>query len=210
MPDELLSRGISVKIIEKDREKCEQLSIHLPKAIIINGDGTDESTLLEEGIETVESFVPLTGLDEENILLTLYAKKVSNAKVVTKINRSSFKEVINGLDLGSVVYPRYITAEAIIAYARAKKDSMGSNIETLYHLFDSRAEAIEFRIGESSPVTDIPLKDLNLRKNMLLCFINRKGTIIIPSGNDCIKKGDTVMIMTTHTGFNDIQDIINK
>ena len=191
-------------------QKCEQLSILLPKAIIINGDGTDEATLLEEGIETVESFVPLTGLDEENILLTLYAKKVSNAKVVTKINRSSFKEVINGLDLGSVVYPRYITAEAIIAYARAKKDSMGSNIETLYHLFDSRAEAIEFSIKEQSSVTDIPLKDLNIRKNLLVCFINRNGTIIIPSGNDCIQKGDTVMIMTTHTGFNDIMDIVKK
>ena len=210
LADQLISRGISVKIIEKDREKCEQLSILLPKAIIINGDGTDEATLLEEGIETVESFVPLTGFDEENILLTLYAKKVSNAKVVTKINRSSFKEVINGLDLGSVVYPRYITAEAIIAYARAKKDSMGSNIETLYHLFDSRAEAIEFSIKEQSSVTDIPLKDLNIRKNLLVCFINRNGTIIIPSGNDCIQKGDTVMIMTTHTGFNDIMDIVKK
>ena len=87
---------------------------------------------------------------------------------------------------------------------------MGSNIETLYHLFDSRAEAIEFSIKEQSSVTDIPLKDLSIRKNLLVCFINRNGTIIIPSGNDCIQKGDTVMIMTTHTGFNDIMDIVKK
>lgn len=210
LAEQLINKGISVKIIEKDKDKCEQLSIQLPKAIIINGDATDEATLFEEGIETADSFVPLTGMDEENILLTLFAKKVSNAKIVTKINRSNFKEVINSLDLGSVVYPRYITSEAIIAYARAKKDSMGSNIETLYHLFDSRAEAIEFSIREKSSVTDIPLKDLNLRRNLLICFINRSGSIIIPSGNDCIRVGDTVMIVTTHTGFNDIQDIISK
>lgn len=156
------------------------------------------------------SFVPLTGIDEENIFLTLHTRKHSNAKVVTEINRSSFKDVINSLDLGSVVYPRYITSEAIIAYARAKKDSVGSNIETLYHLFGSRAEAIEFSIKESSEVTGISIKDLCLHKNLLLCFINRNGRIIIPTGNDTIEVGDTVMVMTTHSGFNDIQDILRK
>lgn len=139
---ELLNMGISVKIIEKEKENCESLSVKLPKAIIINGDGTDPDILKEEGIETVQSFIPLTGIDEENIMLTLYAKQVSKAKVVTKINRVNYKQVINNLDLGSLVYPKYITSEAIIAYVRAKKNSMGSNIETLYHMFDSRVEAI--------------------------------------------------------------------
>lgn len=137
---ELLNMGISVKIIEKEKENCESLSVKLPKAIIINGDGTDPDILKEEGIETVQSFIPLTGIDEENIMLTLYAKQVSKAKVVTKINRVNYKQVINNLDLGSLVYPKYITSEAIIAYVRAKKNSMGSNIETLYHMFDSRVE----------------------------------------------------------------------
>ena len=131
---ELLNMGISVKIIEKEKENCESLSVKLPKAIIINGDGTDPDILKEEGIETVQSFIPLTGIDEENIMLTLYAKQVSKAKVVTKINRVNYKQVINNLDLGSLVYPKYITSEAIIAYVRAKKNSMGSNIETLYHM----------------------------------------------------------------------------
>ena len=164
--------------------------------------------LKEEGLAYAESFVPLTGIDEENILLTLYAKQVSNAKVITKINRIHFKDVINRLDLGSVVYPKYITAEAIIAYVRAKKASMDSNIETLYHMFDHRVEAIEFRVDDESGVTDIPFKDLKLKKNLLVSFINRNGDIIIPSGNDCIRLGDTVMIVTTHTGFYDIQDIL--
>ena len=205
---ELLSRGIKVKIIENDFNRCEELSILLPEAIIINGDATDQTLLREEGIETTQSFVPLTGIDEENIMLTLYAKQVSKAKVITKINRITFTNVINSLDLGSVIYPKYITSEAIIAYVRAKKASMHSNIETLYHMYDSRVAAIEFFVSEKSAVTDVPLKDLTLKDNLLLCFINRNGRIIIPSGNDSIQKNDTVMIITKHTGFNQIQDIL--
>ncbi|MDE6712992.1 MAG: Trk system potassium transporter TrkA [Lachnospiraceae bacterium] len=205
---QLLHMGISVKIIESDRERCEELSALLPKAIIINGDGTDEELLKEEGIEETQSFVPLTGIDEENIMLTLYARQVSDAKVITKLNRIQFRDVIGQLDLGSVIYPRYITSEAIIAYVRAKKDSKNSNIETLYHMFNHRVEAIEFLVEKKSEVTDIPLMELSLKKNLLISFINRNGTIIIPGGNDCIKVGDTVMIVTTHTGFNGIRDIL--
>ena len=205
---ELLNMGISVKIIEKEKENCECLSVKLPKAIIINGDGTDPDILKEEGIETVQSFIPLTGIDEENIMLTLYAKQVSKAKVVTKINRVNYKQVINNLDLGSLVYPKYITSEAIIAYVRAKKNSMGSNIETLYHMFDSRVEAIEFIVEENSKVSGVPIKDLKLKKDVLISFINHNGHIIIPTGNDEIEDGDTVMIVTKNTGFTGIDDIV--
>lgn len=205
---QLLHMGISVKIIENDRKRCEELSVLLPRAVIINGNGTDEELLQEEGITRTESFVPLTGIDEENIMLTMYARQVSNAKVITKINRISFREVINSLDLGSVIYPRYITSEAIIAYVRAKKNTIDSNIETLYHMFNSRVEAIEFRVHKESAVTGVPLMKLSLKKNLLISFINRNNDIIIPSGHDTIEVGDTVMIVTTHTGFNDLQDIL--
>ena len=208
LADQLIHAGISVKIIEKKKKRCQELSTLLPKAVIINGDGTDEDLLREEGIETTESFVPLTGIDEENIMLTLYAKQVSDAKIITKINHINFKNVINSLDLDSVIYPRYLTSEAIVAYARAKKDSLGSNIETLYHLFDSRVEAIEFVVRPDSKVINVPLMELALKKNLLIAFINRSGSIIIPTGQDCICPGDTVMIVTTHTGFNDINDIL--
>ena len=204
----LLDVGIDVKIIESNKERCEELSILLPKAIIINGDGTDQELLREEGLPYVESFVPLTGIDEENILLTLHTRQVSKAKVITKINRINFKDVIAKLDLGSVIYPRYITSEAIIAYVRARQASLDSNIETLYHMFDHRVEAIEFRVYEESAVTNIPLKDLALKKDLLFCFINRNGAIILPNGQDSIQVGDTVMVVTTHTGFNDLRDIL--
>ena len=207
---QLIAMGIDVKIIEQNKERCEELSILLPEAIIINGDGTDEEVLREEGIEYAQAFIPLTGIDEENIMLTLHAKQVSNAKLITKINRSTFKNVISKLDLGSVIYPRYITSEAIIAYVRAKKNSTNSNIETLYHMFDNRAEAIEFCVDEPSSVTGIPLKDLMLKNDLLVSFIYRNGKVQIPSGLDTIEVGDTVMIVTTHTGLDNIQDIIRS
>lgn len=207
---QLIAMGIDVKIIEQNKERCEELSILLPEAIIINGDGTDEEVLREEGIEYAQAFIPLTDIDEENIMLTLHAKQVSNAKLITKSNRSTFKNVISKLDLGSVIYPRYITSEAIIAYVRAKKNSTNSNIETLYHMFDNRAEAIEFRVDEPSSVTGIPLKDLMLKNDLLVSFIYRNGKVQIPSGLDTIEVGDTVMIVTTHTGLDNIQDIIRS
>ena len=207
--NQLIQMGISVKIIEINRARCEELSTLLPNAIVINGDGTDEELLKEEGIEYAESVVALTGIDEENVLLTLHARQVSNAKVITKLNRISFHNVISQLDLGSVIYPRLITSEAIIAYVRAKTNSKDSNnIETLYHLFDSRVEAIEFRVEEESAVIGVPLRKLPIRKSLLVAFINRNGRIIIPSGNDCIHVGDTVMVVTTHQELMDIRDIL--
>lgn len=208
LASQLLHMGISVKIIEHNRKRCEELSILLPKAIIINGDGTDAELLKEEGIDSMESFVPLTGMDEENIMLTLHARQLSNTKVITKINRLAFKNVIAELNLGSVIYPRLITSESIIAYVRAKGASLGGNIETLYHLFDGRVEAIEFSIEETSKVTDIPLMQLKFKEHVLVAFINRNGNIILPSGQDCIQVGDTVMIVTTHHGFDEIEDIL--
>lgn len=205
----LINSGVDVKIIEREPERCEELSVLLPKAIIINGDGTNEELLREEGIATVGGFVPLTGIDEENVMLTLFASRVSQAKVITKIDRINFKSVIASLNLGSVIYPRNITSEAIIAYVRAKKDSMGSsNIETLYHMFDHRAEAIEFSVDDRSSVTDIPLAELPIKDGILIACINRRGRIIIPSGNDCIRVGDTVIIVTNHSGFDELSNIL--
>lgn len=204
----LIHMGIQVKIIEKDPSRCDELTTLLPEAIIINGDGTDSNLLLEEGIQSAEGFVALTGIDEENIMLTMHAKHVSQAKVVTKINRYTFSDVISSLDLGSVLYPRYITSDAIIGYVRAKRATGDSNIETLYHMFDNRAEAIEFHVDADSKVTDTPIRDLNLKRNLVVCFIMHRGHLILPTGDDMIHVGDTVMVLTTETGFTDIKDIL--
>ncbi|MCR5655144.1 MAG: Trk system potassium transporter TrkA [Lachnospiraceae bacterium] len=205
---QLIRAGIEVKIIEQDKARCEELSSLLPKATIINGDGTDEDILREEGIEDVQSFVPLTGIDEENVMLTLFARQNSQAKVITKVNRLTFRSVIDSLDLGSLIYPSFITSEAIIRYVRAKKDSMESNIETLYHIFSQRAEAIEFRVHKDCPLIGKPLMDLKLKNELLLACITRGESVLIPRGQDVLKAGDSVVVVTVHTGFTDIEDIL--
>jgi len=201
---------IDVRIVEINRGRCEELSELLPEATIIYGDGTDRQLLLEEGLAEAESFVTLTSLDEENVILSLFAQAHSKAKLVTKVNKISFTDIINNLDIGSVIYPKYLTADYILQYVRAMQNSIGSNVETLYQILDNRAEALEFAIHEKSAVTDIPLSELKLKKNLLIGCINRHGKIHIPRGQDCIQVGDTVIIVTTQKGLNDIQDILRK
>ena len=201
---------IPFKIIEQDSQRCEFLSEQLPSATIINGDGTDRSLLIEEGLETVESFVSLTNLDEENIFLSLFAKTVTKAKLIAKVNRLPYTDIIDDLDIGSVIYPKYITADSILRYVRAMQNTIGSNVETLYHILDNQAEALEFAIHDYSPVVGVPLSDLKLKHNLLVCCLARSGKIRIPRGQDSIQIGDNVIIVTTHKGLRDICDILEK
>lgn len=204
----LLQTGIDVKIVEQNPERCEELCKLLPKAAIINGDGSQNRVLLEEGLEYCDSFVSLTNIDEENILLSLYAKSKSKGKVITKINRISYDEVIGSLDLDTTIYPKDITAEYIVRFVRAKNNSIGSNIETMHMILDGKAEALEFRIKENSPISNKPIEKLNLKNNILIACINRGGKITIPKGQDIILPGDTVIVVTTNTGYKDIRDIL--
>ena len=206
----LLAMKIRVLIVEANKDRCEQLSELLPDATIINGDGTDKNLLLEEGLTRVESFVTLTNLDEENILLALFAKKNSNAKLVSKVNRIAFDDIIEGLDIGSVIYPKYLTADYILQYVRAMQNSIGSNVETLYQILDNKAEALEFSVHEDCPFLNTPLADLDIRNNLLVTCINRNGKITIPRGQDSIQLGDTVIVVTTVKGLHDIKDILKN
>ena len=198
---------IRVSLIETDRARCEELSELLPSVTVINGDGTDKKLLMEEGLPNAEAFVTLTNLDEENILLSLFAKKVSRAKLVTKVNRLAFDDIVDGLDLGSVVHPKYLTADYILQYVRAMSNSIGSNVETLYHILDGQAEALEFAVRDRSAVTGIPLSELKLKENLLIACIYRGGIVHIPRGQDVIQPGDSVIVVTTVRGLKDLTDI---
>ncbi len=200
--------GIGVKIIEKDYKRCEEISAMLPKATVINGDGTDLDILREEGINYYDAVVPYTDIDEVNVMLALYANRLPDTKAITKISRFRFNEVLEDLNLGSVVYPRRITADAILAYTRAKSSAAGGNIETLYHVFDDRVEAIEFVITTDSEITNIPLSKLTLQPNVVIASIFRRGKMIFPTGNDILQVGDSVMIVTTNLGYNNILEIL--
>jgi trk system potassium uptake protein TrkA len=206
----MLASGVRVKIVEKDHARCEELCDLLPKAVIVCGDGSDKELLLEEGIDHFESFAALTNIDEENILLSLYARKTGNKKIVTKINRIAFDEVVKELDLDTIIHPKNITAEHIVRYVRSMKNSLGSNVETLHKIINGKAEALEFVIRTKSRVTDVPLQDLKIRKGILVACISRNGKVIIPRGSDRIKADDSVVIITQRKGLNSIEDIIAK
>lgn len=209
---QLLDMKIRVRIMELNKKRCEELCELLPdnNLTVINGDATNKDLLLQEGLPHAESFVTLTNLDEENILLSMYAQQMADVKLVTKVNRIAYTEIINRLDLGSVVYPKYITADYILQYVRAMQNSIGSNVETLYQILDNKAEALEFAVHEESPVIGVPLSQLTLRKNLLIGSINRNGRIWIPRGNDTIEVGDTVIVVTTQAGLKDLRDILLK
>lgn len=210
LAEQLIRMGIAVKIIERDRDRCEFLSEMLPKASIINGDSNNQDVLFEEGIETAESFVSLTGIDEGNVFLSLFAKKYSKAKVITKINRIDYDDIINTFNLGSIVSPKSITADYILSYVRAKQNTLGSNVETLYKIIENKVEALEFKITENTSVIGVPLQKLQIRENILIGCVNHKGKIQIANGQTEINIGDTVIVITTQTGLNDFKDIFKN
>ncbi len=141
-------------------------------------------------------------------MLSLYAASLSDAKLVTKINRITFENVISAMNLGSIIYPKLIAADTVVSYVRAMQNSMGSNVETLYKVVANKAEALEFRVGREPAIVDIPLEQLKFKSNLNIACINRAGRIITPNGNDTIKAGDTVVVVTTRTGLNDLKDIL--
>lgn len=206
----LISSGIKVKLIERQRDRCEELCDLLPKATIIHGDGTSQQLLEEEGISTVEGLVALTDFDEENVLLSLYARNHGVRKVITKINHIAFDEVINSLDLDTLIYPRETTAEYILQYARAMKNSIGSNVETLHRIIDNKAEALEFIIRDNFQHRNIPLQELPIKQDILIACITHNGRTVLPRGRDVMQQGDSVIVVTARKGLNDINDIFTK
>lgn len=204
---QLLDNKVNVKIIELNEKRCLELVELLPGAMIIQGDASNRKLLLEEGIDTADAFIALTGFDEENIILSLYAKELSDIKVVTKIDRIIFDDLIAKLNLDTVIYPHDITVENILQYVRAKQNALGNNIETLYRFTDNKLEALEFKVFEGAPNLGIPLKDIKLKSNLIIGAINRREQILLPDGEARILPGDRVIVVTTQKKLNDFKDI---
>lgn len=202
--------GMQVKIIERDVARAELLSEQLPKALIINGDGTDPDLLSEEGLENTDAFVALTGMDEENIIISLYAKTRMDGKVITKADRLTFLPVLGDMGLESLVSPKTLTANAIVSFVRGSQNGMGSNVETMHELIDGRIEALEFNIRPKAEHLGVPLMDLPLKPEVLIGCIVRKGRAIIPAGRDTIEVGDSVVVITTSKQFRDYNDIFRS
>lgn len=207
--EQLIRSGMSVKLIEKDPARCETLCATLDDGVaVINGDASDQNILVESGLEQTGAFVALTNLDEENILLSLFAKSVCDCKCVTKINRIGFDNVISKLDLDTIINPKSITSDTIIRYVRAMNSSRGSNMETLYNVIKGKVEAAEFIIKENSPVVNVPLMELDLKPDVLVAAILRDKKVMIPRGHDSLQIGDAVIIVSRQIGLRNITDII--
>lgn len=204
----LTESHIQVKIIEQKEERCAELSELIPKAMIIHGNATDKQLLIEEDIETTDAMIAATNYDEENLLLALYVNKMSDAKVITRINRLSFEDVLGDLPIGRTVTPKDTTAEYIIRYVRSMQNSYGSNVETLYRMVDNQVEALEFNVDSAAKVTRATLGELKIKKNTLICCINRNKKVIRPTGRDRIMPGDSVVVVTTNRGLNGIDEIL--
>ncbi|MGN1059006.1 MAG: NAD-binding protein, partial [Clostridia bacterium] len=173
----------------------------LPRVTVICGDGTDRSTLLEEGLESSDACVVLTGIDEENIIVSLFAQSLGVSKVITKIDRISFADMVESVGIDSFISPKFITANRIVRYVRAMQDSGESSVKTLYKIVNNQVEALEFSITQKAFYTDIPFKKLKTKKGMLFASIIRHGRVIIPSGDDHLEVGDSVIIVTAANDF---------
>ena len=204
----ILDAGMAVKIIEADRVRCEKLDELLPDATIINGDATDTTLLSEEGIADADAVVNLTGIDEQNALLSQYiAEKYPNCKVVTKVKHSDFEEMFLHMNIGSLINPKHLTADSIIRYVRAMQNASSSDIVAMHHIMDGGAEALEFRVQPDQDFLGKPIESLKIKKNVLLATINRKGNIFTPGGKDTIEAGDTVIAVTLLDGVASIHDL---
>ena len=200
-----------VTVIDSNAGRCQAMSEKFPGVLVIHGDGADSELLSEERISEMDAFVPLTGLDETNIILAMYASQFPNCKVVAKINRPSFADLANQKGLvDSVVSTAAVTSETIARYVRAMQNSFDSdNIKTLHRLVGGRVEALEFNVGPGLPFIGVPLKDLNLREGLLVAGIVRQnGAPVIPSGADALQEGDDVVIVTTDTTLHALRDIV--
>lgn len=204
----LIAAGNQVKVIDRNKEQCRKFSDALPKATLICGDGTHQELLLEEGLQDVDAFVSLTGMDEENILVSIFASSQNVPKVISKINRDELTAMAENLGLDSIISPHKTISDVLVRYARALKNSLGSSVETLYKLMDGEAEAVEFTVIDDSRIVNIPLSNLKLQKSVLIAGIIRGRKTLIPTGSDCIMAGDRVVVISENRKLNDLADIL--
>lgn len=200
--------NIQATVIELDRQKAEWLSQEFPQATIIQADGSDHAILDEYGIEDYDAFMSLTGVDEENLVMSVYARHKGVKKVITKMSRVEIMKILTTTPIRTIVTPKQIVANQIIQFVRGRANIQGSNVEALYRLAENRVEVLQFRISRQSQVCNIPLAELALKDNVLIAYIFRQGQLIFPGGNDSLQAHDRVLVVTTHKHFEDVNDIL--
>ena len=208
LAERLLKNKYEVKIIEKNYERCLELSDLLPNASIIHGDGTDQDLLEDEGIKNIDAFISLTGIDEENIIISMYADKQKAHKIICKINKSSFASLLKTVGVASVISPKEIVTSKIISYVRAFDNARGNNVERLYKLIDNKVEALEFIAKDNKKLLNKTLSELKFKENILIASIIRNDEIITPSGQTTIQPNDSVIVISKDHILYELSDIL--
>lgn len=188
--------GITVQIIEKDKDKCIQLAGQLPNATVIHGDASDQQLLESEGIDKCDAIITMTGLDELNMVISLYANSIGVPQVITKLGHNDANRLLDTLDIGSAICPKDLCASTIVRYVRAIRNQTGAAL-SVHSIADGLVEAIEFKVDESTRHRDTPLKDIHLRRHILIVCITHRFRPSIPDGNSMFTSGDTVIIIST-------------
>ncbi len=204
----LKKNRMNVTVIEKDRERCDRLSLDFTNVNVVHASTAYQEIMCEEGIESVGAFIALTDLDEENILLSLFARSKTENKVITRIKRIDYDSIMQRLELDTVIYPKNITADKIARYIRSAKNTRGSNMETFHNLIKGKVEASEFIVRAHSKIIGKPLSELKLKDDVLISAIIRGTNVIIPRGYDMIEEGDSVIVVSAVMGLHDITDIL--
>ena len=205
----LLELGMAVKIIELNKDKCINLVEKFPQATVIHGDGTDHELLLSESLEEMDAFIALTDNDEENVIISMFAQSHDVTHVLPKVNRVSLGFLLDKLGLENSITPKFITANQIVQYVRAMQNTVGSNVESLIKLVDDKVEALEFRVRDNCRFIDVPIKDLNIRKGIIIAYITHKGVSKVATGDTRIQLSDTVIIISKVAGLRDINDLLS-
>ena len=205
----LLELGMAVKIIELNKEKCINLVEKFPQATVIHGDGTDHELLLSESLEEMDAFIALTDNDEENVIISMFAQSHGVTHVLPKVNRVSLGFLLEKLGLENSITPKFITANQIVQYVRAMQNTVGSNVESLIKLVDDKVEALEFRVRDNCRFIDVPIKDLNIRKGIIIAYVTHKGVSKVATGDMRIQLSDTVIIISQVAGLRDINDLLS-
>ena len=206
----LIRENIKVKIIEVDKNIAQVFSEKFPSNVkVICADGSDSEVLDEEGINEFDACIALTGIDEENIMISMYAKQLGIKKSIAKVSRLSLLNIIPCAEKFSPVTPKKLVSDIIISVVRSIMNSEGANIETLHRLSDNKVEAVEIKINKESKVTGISLRELNIKENVLIAYIIRKNKLIFPTGDDCILVGDTIIVISKANLIQNIDCILD-
>ena len=208
LADALSKKKYAVKLLENDLAAAEELAELLPRATVVCGNGTQHDVLIEEGIEAMDAFVALTDIDEENMIVSMFANKKKVKKSITQIKSDDLYGMLDELGINNNVSPKHVVAGRIISYIRALANTVGSKVLTLYQLVNNQVEALEFAAIKQEDFYNKPLRELNMKKNCLIACIIRQNEVIIPNGNSEIRLGDNVVVVTTHKNFDDLNDMI--